>query len=83
MLVSQAEELEAVFRDRFHYRTQIVELNVATKPQHQLNRHLSAFVEANDGPNNLMIVYYTGHGRYQEKGDFLQLTAYVPATPRT
>lgn len=69
------EELDALFRDSFHYKTRIVELDVATKPQHQLGRHLSAFVEESDGPDNLMIVYYTGHGVYREHGKYLELTA--------
>ncbi|KAF2197242.1 hypothetical protein GQ43DRAFT_344045, partial [Delitschia confertaspora ATCC 74209] len=73
----ETEELRDIFKYQFHYETQIVELNVASKPQHQLNRHLSAFVEKHDGPHNLMIVYYTGHGIYREDGKYLQLSAYV------
>jgi hypothetical protein len=68
-------ELNNLFRDSFHYKTRIVELNVAKKPQHQLNRHISAFVEESDGPDNLMIVYYTGHGVYREHERYLELTA--------
>ena len=68
-------ELDALFRESFNYTTKIVELNVSKKPQHQLNRHLSTFVEEHDGPHNLMIVYYTGHGVYREKEKYLQLTA--------
>ncbi|KAF2501299.1 hypothetical protein BU16DRAFT_555792 [Lophium mytilinum] len=68
-------ELDALFRNSFHYNTRIVELNVAKKPQHQLNRHISTFVEDCDGENNLMIVYYTGHGVYREHERYLELTA--------
>jgi hypothetical protein len=52
-----------------------VELNVSSKPQHQINRHISAFVENHDGPNNLLIVYYTGHGEYHDAHKHLELTA--------
>jgi hypothetical protein len=47
---------------------------VSSKPQHQISRYLSAFVEKHDGRNNLMIVYYTGHGRYREDLKYLELT---------
>lgn len=38
-----------------------------------MNRYISAFVETHDGPNNLMIVYYTGHGVYREDAKHLEL----------
>ncbi|KAF2466508.1 uncharacterized protein BDR25DRAFT_317532 [Lindgomyces ingoldianus] len=76
----EALELDAVFRKEFHFHTEIVELNVSSKPQHQMNRHLSAFVEKHDGPNNLLIVYYTGHGVYREDGKFLELTGSINPT---
>jgi hypothetical protein len=72
---SQAKELETIFRTRFRFETETVELNVSSKPQHQMNRHLSAFIEKHDGPNNLLIVYYTGHGVYREDLKHLELTA--------
>src|SRR5687768_11173812 len=71
----QTEELRALFADQFHYHCDVVEINVLTKPQHQLNHHLTAFVNQHDGPNNLMIVYYTGHGVYREDHKYLELTA--------
>lgn len=40
-----------------------------------MNRYVSAFVEENDGPNSLMIVYYTGHGVWRENDNYLELTA--------
>jgi hypothetical protein len=71
----QAKELEAIFKDRFRFVTQTVELNVSSKPQHQINHHLSAFIEKHDGANKLLIVYYTGHGVYREDKKHLELTA--------
>jgi hypothetical protein len=71
----QAEELDAVFRERFHFVTETVELNVATKPQQQMYKYMSTFVEKHDGPHTLLIVYYTGHGVYREDHKYLELTA--------
>jgi len=75
LTMQQAKELEAIFKNRFRFVTETVELNVSSKPQHQINRHLSAFIEKHDGPNNLLIVYYTGHGVYREDHKHLELTA--------
>ncbi|KAF1977067.1 hypothetical protein BU23DRAFT_319257 [Bimuria novae-zelandiae CBS 107.79] len=72
---AEAEELDAVFRELFKFTTETVELNVASKPQLQINRHMSAFVDKHDGPHNLLIVYYTGHGVYREDKKYLELTA--------
>lgn len=33
-----------------------------------------------NGPHNLLIVYYAGHGSYDDRADKLELHAYVPAT---
>lgn len=66
-----------MFRNIFHYHTETVELNVKTKPQHQLNRHISEFIENHDSGNSLLILYYTGHGRFHEEGKYLELTASI------
>jgi hypothetical protein len=73
--ISQVDELDNLFRGRFRFRTEIFELNIASKPQHQLNRGISSFIGRHDGPNNLLIVYYTGFGVYRDLEHFLQLTA--------
>ncbi|KAF2129890.1 hypothetical protein P153DRAFT_366394 [Dothidotthia symphoricarpi CBS 119687] len=73
----EVEELDDVFRNVYHFDTETVELNVKSKPQHQLNRHISEFIENHDGPHNLLIVYYTGHGQYREDSKFLELTASI------
>lgn len=53
-----------------------MELNVRQKPQHQLNLHVNEFIMNHDGPQNLLIVYYTGHGTYNDdKKGVLNLTA--------
>lgn len=70
----EAEELEVLFREHFHYQTQIVKIGVRGRPQHQLDLHISQFIYDHDGPHNLLIVYYTGHGRYMEAEKYLEIT---------
>lgn len=55
-----------------------MQLNVKSRSQHQLSRHISTFIEDNDGPQNLLIVYYTGHGTVKDHDrpkPWLQITA--------
>lgn len=68
-------ELESLFRDRFHYQTKTIELNVRKRPQLQLDNHISNFLLEHDGPHSLLIVYYTGHGLFHDDRAFLELTA--------
>jgi len=74
---AQAVELEEIFCDRFHYETQTIELNVRKRPQLQLDKHVSNFLLDHDGPHNLLIVYYTGHGLFHDDKNFLELTACI------
>ena len=69
----QVEDLEYVFRARFRFNTTIVALDASSRPQHQMDRSLATFVEQNDGPRNLLIVYYTGPGAYREDQKHLEL----------
>ena len=62
----QVKTLDQLLREGFNYSTQIVEIDNKTKPQHQLNKAVTNFVSDYDGPHNLLIVYYTGHGSYNE-----------------
>jgi hypothetical protein len=70
----KVKELESVFRERYNFHTEIVQLNLATKPQLQLTRHLSTFIETYDKPDSLLIVYYSGHGVFHEDQGYLELT---------
>jgi hypothetical protein len=45
------------------------------KPQHMLNSAIHKHIEDNDGPNNLLIVFYTGHGLLFTSGQKLRLSA--------
>lgn len=67
----QIEELQTLFRGRFNYECEVVKLQTSKKPQNALNFAISQHILNHDGPNNLLIVYYTGHGRLRgpEDGD--------------
>lgn len=72
----QAKELSELFQNEFNYNVETVTLNDGgRKPQHQLNAHLTNFVAEHDGPNSLLIVYYTGHAEYLEVDKYLEICA--------
>jgi len=80
---SQVRELENVFRDRFHFETDVAELSHRSKPQHQMDRVLTTFVENHDHPHNLLIVYYTGHAvHYKNAGRLEFLPSLESSTAR-
>ncbi|OCL11251.1 hypothetical protein AOQ84DRAFT_386966 [Glonium stellatum] len=70
-------QLQRVFEEGFNYKCELVELNTDKKPQHQLNYAITSFVAENDGPHNLMIIYYTGHGRWESVKEYLE---FVPTS---
>ena len=61
----EVKKLEAVFVDKFGYKTVVQKLNAYNQGrlQVQVNAKVANFVEAYDGPNALLIVYYAGHGK--------------------
>ncbi|PSN69311.1 hypothetical protein BS50DRAFT_572468 [Corynespora cassiicola Philippines] len=58
----ELRKLEDLFRDRFHYDYKEVKMGTSTKPQHVLNTAIQKHICDYDGPHNLLIIYYTGHG---------------------
>ncbi|EON64804.1 NEK protein kinase [Coniosporium apollinis CBS 100218] len=54
------QQLEITFHDLFEYRTQIEEIGSYPLAQNQLNHMVARFVADNDGPDSLLIVYYSG-----------------------
>lgn len=68
----EIEKLKALFINGFNYEVEVATLNIETKPQHQLNLAITSFVNKCDGPHNLMIVYYTGHGCWYEEKKVLE-----------
>ena len=61
----EVERLKSVLEKRFHYEAQIetIDKNVEQQLQVCVNAIVANFVRENDGPDNLLIVYYTGHGK--------------------
>ena len=61
----EVKKLEAVFVDKFGYKTIVEKLNAYNQKrlQVQVNAKVANFVEAYDAPNALLIVYYAGHGK--------------------
>jgi hypothetical protein len=72
---SEVEDVRKVFAEDFNYPTTIIELNNKTRPQLQLDRQVINFVADNNGDYNLLIVYYSGHGSYDEKTEEFWLHA--------
>jgi hypothetical protein len=66
-------ELESLFRDRFNFTTTIVELDLKTRPQHQLNLCIADFAMAYDGPSSLLVVCYVGHAVWKDLENYLEL----------
>lgn len=75
--ILQVERLTSVFRDDFHYITVTVSLNEESAPQHQLIHEITGFLKHFDGPNNLLIIYYTGHAGFNQDSGELEFYAYV------
>ncbi|KAL8924219.1 MAG: hypothetical protein Q9208_004183 [Pyrenodesmia sp. 3 TL-2023] len=58
-------QLETTFKQKFRYQTEVACLsptNTNTKVQMQAKARVSDFAMKYDGPENLLIVYYAGHG---------------------
>ncbi|KAJ4316065.1 hypothetical protein N0V94_005623 [Neodidymelliopsis sp. IMI 364377] len=59
----RVKRLQTVFKERFHFDVSSeVRLTTTKKPQNILNKAITDHIDTFDGPNNLLIVYYTGHG---------------------
>lgn len=66
----QVKRLKRVFGERFHFDVSSeVRLGTAKKPQHILNKAIADHIVAFDGPNSLLIIYYTGHSSLLRVGD--------------
>ncbi|KAH7062258.1 hypothetical protein B0J12DRAFT_232333 [Macrophomina phaseolina] len=72
--LEEVAELDTLFREKFHYETVVVSLEESA-PQHQLLHAISGFLRDFDGPNNLLIIYYTGHSAYNMRTEELEFYA--------
>ena len=77
----EVDELKAVFEHLFQYHTEKAPLVAGSggrKVQTTINRIVSTFIDQYDGPDNLLIVYYAGHGMPdKDKYGHLQLLGCV------
>lgn len=67
-----------MFEKDFNFETDVLELrNEKGRPQHQLTAAVVNFADKYDSieTRNLMIVYYTGHGDWNEEDGLLELAA--------
>ncbi|KAL9121409.1 MAG: hypothetical protein Q9187_002035 [Circinaria calcarea] len=62
----EVKELDELLRQNFNYSTEIFEIDITTSPKLQLKKAVLDFVYKYNGRHNLLIVYYTGHGWYNE-----------------
>ena len=69
----QVTRLTEIFKGKFGYECDIVKLNNSKRPQNQLDAAIQNHRNEYDGPNNLLIVYYTGHGTVVGPGDDAKL----------
>ena len=75
----EVTRLKLVLENKFRYHATIEHLdsNVEGRLQVKLNYLVARFVEAHDGPNTLLIVYYGGHGKPGQLQGELQLLGSV------
>jgi hypothetical protein len=59
------DDLTSVFENIFKY--EVTELQLEEKnPQVQLEAEVYRWIYAHDSPDNLLVVYYAGHGVYDK-----------------
>lgn len=64
--------------DKYRYKVKPILLRYRKDKlvQVQVNKALANFVEEEDGPNTLLIVYYAGHGVPADQPHCIKLTGY-------
>lgn len=74
----ESERLRDLFESRLGYSFTETKLAISRgNPHDQLNIAIRNLIEENDGPDNLLIVYYTGHAVKEVDNDRLKLVPYV------
>ncbi|KAF2113490.1 hypothetical protein BDV96DRAFT_549394 [Lophiotrema nucula] len=74
----QISRLRAICEKRFYFECDVVELENVRDPQLDLNWYILGHIRKHDGPNNLLMIYYTGHGSKfttENGGERLELAA--------
>ncbi|KAL9006286.1 MAG: hypothetical protein Q9188_000943 [Gyalolechia gomerana] len=81
----EVSKLKSVLEEGFRYHVTVVRLDAKAEKrlQVQVNAEVAGFVGNYDGPNNLLIVYYAGHGKPGEfVGDLEIFGQTSPNDPR-
>ncbi|KAF2475654.1 uncharacterized protein BDR25DRAFT_253097 [Lindgomyces ingoldianus] len=55
--------LQGILETKFNYQCDIARLENSRNPQVDLKLEILQHIRKHDGPNNLLIIYYTGHGQ--------------------
>lgn len=71
----EVEDVRKLFAEDFNFPTRVMELDNKTRPQLQLHCGVINFVSEYNGEHNLFIIYYSGHGSYDEKSEEFSLHA--------
>lgn len=69
----QVNDLRSVFENIFKYEVREVNLQ-PSKSQLQLEKEISAWAYEHDSRDNLLIVYYAGHGIYDRATKVLEFS---------
>lgn len=61
----EVNQLKTTFEEKLYYNTRVEYLDTTMEGRLQVrvNAIVAGFVDAHDGPNTLLMVYYAGHGR--------------------
>lgn len=70
------DALRKIFAKDFHFETDFYEIP-SVKWETALNTKVANFVHEYDSPDNMVIVYYAGHGYVGEETKQFKLAAYV------
>ncbi|EKG22379.1 hypothetical protein MPH_00276 [Macrophomina phaseolina MS6] len=70
---AEVQALREVFEVDFAYETRVLALG-PKNPQMQLLNGVTGFIVEKDGRNNLMIIYYAGHGVFHKNRGLLELS---------
>lgn len=56
-------KLEAVFRKHYNFKTETLPITLDEEPDKLVGDKLSSFIDSYDSKENLLIIFYGGHGK--------------------
>jgi Caspase domain len=71
----EVADLEAVFKDSFNYDVRVRNIvnHKRRTPEKYFEEQVMWFVKEFNNPNDLLIVYYSGHGSFNHENNCLEL----------